>query len=99
MPNRIPTSRARSRVLQFLGEARVGSAKGASLPRYCNVWGPSDNQDDKRSRPWPVYHPNVAAGDLVLCEKAFSYSYCENTLTTNLWSVIALKGTGAKPRY
>ena len=38
---------------------------------------------------------DVAAGDLLLCEKAFSYSYCENTSTADLWSASALKGTAA----
>lgn len=33
----------------------------------------------------------AAAGDLLLCEKAFSLSYLENTSTTSLESVVALK--------
>ena len=33
----------------------------------------------------------VAAGDLLLCEKPFSYSYCENASTISLWSTSALK--------
>lgn len=37
----------------------------------------------------------AAAGDLLLCEKAFSLSYLENTSTTSLENAVALKGTAA----
>lgn len=37
----------------------------------------------------------AAAGDLLLCEKAFSLTYVENTSTTSLESAITLKGTPA----
>lgn len=92
-PGREATKRELCRIEDRLQEQDHGCFNSLAMHESAAQKG------DRRSRPWPVYHPSVAAGDLLLCGKAFSYSYCENTLTTNLWSVIALKGTGARPRY